>query len=144
MSIERNKQLVRSSFEFLSRNDLESYEQLLDDHVVLHDQDDQHDIHGKVAAMEFVRRFVRAFPDMQIEVDEIVAEGDNVVTRWTAIGTHGGPLLGIEPTNRSVTVHGIEFDTVRDGRIVETWQNWDALGMFQQIGQMPSEAALAG
>ncbi len=139
--ITSGKDVVRRSFESINSNDLETYEQLLDDDFVLHDQDDQHDIRGARAGAEYFRQYVDAFPSMTIDIIDQVSEGDLVATRWVARGTHEGELLGIKPTNKKITVHGIEFDRVRNGKIVETWQNWDSLGLFTQLGEMPSVAS---
>lgn len=144
MTVQDSTELVRRSFSLISDKDMEGFQQLLDDDYVLHDQDDEHDVRGRREAVEYLRQYLDAFPDLRFEIDEIIADGDKVATRWSGRGTHEGTLLGIEPTKRTVTVHGMQIDTVRDGRIVETWQNWDAIGMFQQLGAMPSEAALAG
>lgn len=137
-----NKDIVRRSFEAISRNDLDGLQELLADDVVLHDQ--HNEVRGSANVAEYFRQYVDAFPDMRVSVDEYIVDGDTVVARWTGRGTHSGSFLGIEPTGREVVVQGIEIDRIRDGRIAETWQSWDAIGMFQQLGRMPSEAALAG
>src|SRR5215210_817226 len=82
--------------------------------------------------------FRNAFPDVQLSVEEQIAEGDMVVTRWIASGTHQGELMGIAPTGNRVTVAGTSVERVVDGKIEETWDNYDALGMMQQIGAIPS------
>jgi predicted ester cyclase len=79
-----------------------------------------------------------AFPDVQMHVEDQVAEGDMVVTRWIASGTHQGDLMGIAPTGNRVTVAGTSIERVVNGKIEETWDNYDALGMMQQIGAIPS------
>ena len=84
-----------------------------------------------------------AFPDVQMSVEDQVAEGDIVVTRWIASGTHQGDLMGIAPTGNRVTVAGTSIERVVDGRIEETWDNYDALGMMQQIWAISSPEAQA-
>ena len=79
-----------------------------------------------------------AFPDMRITIEDQVAEGDKVVTRWTASGTHQGDLMGIDPTGRRATVTGITIDRISGGKVEETWTNFDAMGMMQQLGVIPS------
>ena len=142
--ITSGKDTVRRIFELVSANDIEATREYYDENCVLHDQNEATVIRGVDQQLAFLSQYTTAFPGMKIEVVEQISEGDIVATRWIARGKHEGELAGIQPTGRDVTVSGIEFDRVRNGRIVETWQNWDALGMFQQIGQMPSEAALAG
>lgn len=80
-----------------------------------------------------------AFPDLRIVVDDMIAEGDKVVTRWTAHGTHDGDLMDIAATGNQVTVTGIAIDRIVDGKIVEHWDVFDQLGMMQQLGAMPNE-----
>lgn len=79
-----------------------------------------------------------AFPDIQITIEEQIAEGDRVVSRWTARGTHQGELMGIPPTNKKATVTGIVIDRIAGGKIVEHWENFDQLGMMQQLGIIPA------
>jgi predicted ester cyclase len=78
-----------------------------------------------------------AFPDMEIEVDLLLAEDDLVVGRWTATATHQGPMMGIPPSGRPITITGIDIQRVADGKIVEVWHQEDILGMLQQIGALP-------
>ena len=87
---------------------------------------------------QFVRMYLGAFPDTHMVIEDQVAEGDKVVTRWTATGTHKGELMGIPPTGKQVKVSGITIDRLRGGKIVEEWASFDQLGMLQQIGAVPS------
>jgi steroid delta-isomerase-like uncharacterized protein len=82
-----------------------------------------------------------AFPDLRVEVESQVAEGDLVVTRWASTGTHEGDLPGLPASHNKVTVTGIAIDRLENGKIVEAWGNWDTLGMMQQIGAVPAGAA---
>jgi steroid delta-isomerase-like uncharacterized protein len=69
-----------------------------------------------------------------------VAEGDKVVWRWTAKGTHQGPLMGIPASGKPVAMSGITIERVVEGRITESWTQYDAVGLLQQVGAMPSHA----
>lgn len=84
-----------------------------------------------------VAMYRAAFPDVQITVEDQVAEGDKVVTRWTGRGTHKGELMGIAPTNKEVTVTGMSINRIVEGRIVEHWENFDQMGMMLQLGVVP-------
>ena len=83
--------------------------------------------------------FLAAYPDLQITLEDVVAEGDKVVARWSAQGTHQGDLMGIPPTGKEVTITGIVIDRFENGRSVERWENIDQLGMMQQLGIVPSQ-----
>ena len=83
---------------------------------------------------QFTGMYRTAFPDLHTNIDQQIADGDKVVTRWTAHGTNKGSLLGIPPTNKSATITGMTIERYADGKIVETWNVFDQLGMMQQLG----------
>ena len=82
--------------------------------------------------------FRQAFPDIQFTIEDQIAEGDLVVTRWTMRGTQQGELMGIPPTGKQVKVTGSETERITNGRIVEHWLTVDQLGMMQQLGVFPA------
>ena len=79
------------------------------------------------------------FPDLVLSTEDLIAEGDKVVLRWSATGTHQGGFMGVPATGNKVTVTGIGIDRIEGGRIVEHWEQFDAMGMMQQMGAIPSE-----
>ncbi len=81
-----------------------------------------------------------AFPDLRLTIEQQVAEGEYVMTRWSARGTHEGDLFGMAATGKEATVTGITVDRIVDGRFVESWTNWDTLGLMQQLGVVPTLA----
>ena len=84
----------------------------------------------------------KAFPDLDRRIEDLVAEGDKVVARWTATGTNTGEFQGMPPTGRTATSSGITIFRIADGRIVEEWSESDMLGLLQQLGVIPlGEAA---
>jgi steroid delta-isomerase-like uncharacterized protein len=85
--------------------------------------------------------YQRAFRDAHWAVHEMLVSGDTVITRWTGSGIHTGELNGIPPSGKSVSVDGVWIHRVAGGRIRESWNLWDALGLLQQIGVMPAPAA---
>jgi predicted ester cyclase len=87
-----------------------------------------------------ITAYRNAFPDIHFTIDEQVAEGNTVVTRWTGQATHKGELAGIPPTGRPATVVGIGVDRIETGKIVETWGLFDQFGMLQQLGVIPAQA----
>ena len=97
-------------------------------------------IQGPEGVKEYVGGLLAAFPDLGMTVEDQIADGDSVATRWTARGTHGGDLMGIEATGRTATVTGITIQRIRDGKIVAGWTNWDTLGLLGQLGVAPQPA----
>ena len=92
---------------------------------------------GLEGSKQFVTLYRNAFPDLRFTIDEQIAEGDKVVTRWTAFGTHKGELAGILATGKSTTVTGIVVDRIVDGKIAESWPTFDQFGLMQQLGVIP-------
>lgn len=89
---------------------------------------------------QFADRYLSAFPDLKMTIhDEVIAD-DRVVTRWTATGTHDGDLPELPRTGKKVSVTGITIARLSNGKFVESWNNWDALGMLRQLGAIPSDA----
>jgi steroid delta-isomerase-like uncharacterized protein len=83
---------------------------------------------------QMVGGLLAAFPDLRFNVEDQVVAGDRVTTRWTAEGTHTAPLGGIAPTGKHVKVAGLILDRVVDDRVAERWEQWDQMGMMQQLG----------
>jgi predicted ester cyclase len=79
-----------------------------------------------------------AFPDIHIHVEDTVAEGHKLVTRWSAHATHKGDLMGIPPTGKEVAISGTAIDRFENGQSVEHWEIIDQLGLMQQLGVIPS------
>lgn len=97
-------------------------------------------IKGIAGWKQFATAFLTAFPeDLRITIEDIFAEGDKVAARWTAQGTHKGPLRGIAPTGKQVTWMGMGIYYLAGGKIREVWGLNDALGIMQQIGAIPSK-----
>jgi len=99
--------------------------------------------HGPEGSKMLVTGYRNAFPDIHFTIDEQIAEGDKVVTRWTGHATHKGELAGIPATGKSATVTGMGVDRIVNGKIVESWGIFDQFGMMQQLGVIPA-ASQAG
>lgn len=80
------------------------------------------------------------FPDHRSRLEQVVAEGDAVVVRWTATGTHEGEYLGIAATGREATWTGIDVFRIDCGRIAEVWSEADGIGLLRQLGALPDIA----
>jgi predicted ester cyclase len=89
---------------------------------------------------QLVAMFRAAMPDIRSTVEDIAAEGDRVVVRWSGSGTQTGELMGIPPRGVHVMATGIFIFRIVDGRIVEFWENLDMLGVLQQLGALPAPA----
>ena len=90
---------------------------------------------------EVFGRLLRAFPDLHVAVEDVVAEGDRVVSRNVVTGTHRGEHMGLPPTGRSVAYDEIFIGRFVDGRIAETWGVVDVLSQMRQLGAMPGGAS---
>ena len=95
------------------------------------------EVRGPEGLKQRVSMYRTGVPDLQLTIEDQVAEGDKVVTRWTSTGTHKGKLMGIPPTGVKMTVTGIEISRIAGGKIMKKGENWDALGMWQQLGVAP-------
>lgn len=92
------------------------------------------DLYGPAEFKPFVEKFRGAFPNINITVEDAIAEGDKVALRWTARMKHEGDHLGFAATQKDAVIAGMSIVRVRDGQIVEGWNNWDQLGLMQQLG----------
>jgi steroid delta-isomerase-like uncharacterized protein len=94
---------------------------------------------GYEAYREEISAYRAAFPDLRYTVEDQLAEGDLVASRWTVRGTHRGELMGIAPTGKEIGLTGITIQRFANGKIAEEWWNWDTLGLMQQLGAIPAE-----
>lgn len=98
---------------------------------------DDPQVHSSEEMKKHVAEVHTTFPDIHITAEDMIAEGDKVVTRWTIVGTHEGELMGIPPTGLQVTFTGILFGRIADNKLAGDWENFDALGLMQQLGVIP-------
>jgi steroid delta-isomerase-like uncharacterized protein len=139
VSAEENKALVRRSFEeVFNQGNLDAVEEIFAPDYVLHDPTSPEEIRGTEGMRQYVSMYRTAFPDLQQTIEEQIAEGEKVATRLTGRGTHQGELIGIPPTGNQVEAPGIVINRISGGKIAESWANYDALGMMQQIGAVPA------
>lgn len=145
MSAEENKLISwRLQEEVFGGGKLELVDELLAPDYISHAPGDPELSRGPEDIREIVRAYHSAFPDIAFRVEKQVAEGDMVVTRWTARGTHRGEFMGVPPSGRRVRVSGMSMDRISGGRIVENWNYWEALEMMQQIGAVPESGQSRG
>ena len=129
---EQNKAIARRIFdEVASKGNLEVIDELVSPNHVYHSDPELSGIEGQ---KKLVTRYRTAFPDLVLSVQDQIAEGDKVVTRFTAQGTHRGDLMGTPPTGKQVTATAISIMRFVDNKVVEEWELVDEMGMMRQLG----------
>ena len=136
----QNAELSRRIFEDVwNRKNLSAVDDIISADYVHHDANSPAAT-GIDGYKQFVTYYMSAFPDAQFTIHDAFTDGENEVTRWTVTGTHEGELAGIPRTGRRFSVTGISIGRVVNGKITESWNSWDALGMMQQLGVVSAEA----
>jgi steroid delta-isomerase-like uncharacterized protein len=138
MSTEDNKALVRRFYEeVFNRKNIAAIDEFIAPNVVDHaaPPGTPGGIEGQ---KQLIGQYLTAFPDLHFTVEDMIAEGDKVVDRITARGTHQGEFMGIPPTGKHATVTAIDITRIAGGKFVEHWLEMDTLGMLQQLGVVPS------
>jgi len=131
---EENKMVVRRLFNFWNNRERAVADELFAPSCVHHDPNTPEFGKGPEGEQKVFDLYTTAFPDARFTIEQMIAEGDTVATRWTVNGTHKGKLLDNPPTNKQIMLTGIVVCRLLGGKIVESWSNWDALGMYQQLG----------
>jgi steroid delta-isomerase-like uncharacterized protein len=144
MSVEENKAIELRFFEeVVNKRNLAVIDELFATNFVDHSA-----VPGIAADREGLKQYFAmvhsAFPDFHSTLEDMFAEGDKVVQRFTARGTHQGEFMGIAPTGKQVTIPGIAIHRITDGKIVENWVNMDMLSMMQQLGVIPPPGQAGG
>jgi steroid delta-isomerase-like uncharacterized protein len=137
MAEQENLRIARESMDAWSAHDPNRLTKSVDEKFVAESDTLPAAVNGPQGLAQFMNVYVTAFPDLRIAVDQMLADGDFVVTRWTATGTHRGPLMGIPPTNRSAVTHGCTVSQFRDGKGIHDWIYWDTGNLLRQLGVMP-------
>jgi steroid delta-isomerase-like uncharacterized protein len=139
MSTEQNKALARRFIEEIwNQKNLAAAKELMAATYVFHTPGSPPGLPpGPEGFQQFASAFFTAFPDVHTSIEDQLAERDKVVTRWTSRGTNTGSLFGMPATGKSATITGITIDRIADGKIVESWDELDQLGMLQQLGVIP-------
>ena len=96
---------------------------------------------GQDGYRAFFDVYTEAFPDLSIQINDLIAEGGFVVTSYTARGQHTGPLMGIEPTGKQVTVQGVNIGRYRDGKLIESNNLFNEMSLMQQLGALPESVS---
>jgi steroid delta-isomerase-like uncharacterized protein len=134
---EENKAITRRYFEEIwNHGNLNVIPELIAANHVHHDPANPGSS-GPDGTKQLVSMYRAAFPDAHFTLEDQIVEENKVVTRWTARGTQQGELMGIGPTNKTITITGIDIHRIVNGKIEEHWSNWDTLGLLQQLGVVP-------
>jgi steroid delta-isomerase-like uncharacterized protein len=138
MLAEENKALARRSWEIVSQRNPDLIEEVYAPDFVWHEPD--RDIQGYEQARQFVSTFYKGFPDINLSVEDAIAEGEQVVTRWTIRGTHQGETEEFgPPTEKQMELKGITIHRIEGDKIVEEWEAYDNLSVMQQLGLVPEQ-----
>ncbi len=132
--LEANKALIRRNFEVIwTQGNLAVVEELFAPEYVGHIATLSKAVCGIDAFKQLIMMYHFSFPDTRFEIQEQVAEGNKVATRWIAYGTHKGEFMGISPSGEAMSVTGMSFHRIENGRIQESWDDWDALSVLQHM-----------
>jgi steroid delta-isomerase-like uncharacterized protein len=138
MSVEQNKTMMRRYFdEAWNTGNLSVLDEMVAADYANHTPAVPGLPPGPEGLKPILAAFRAAFPDLRFSIEDMMAEADRVVTRWTLRGTHQGEFLGLPPTGKPVVATGIEIDRIVEGKIVEHWLRADDLGLMQQLGAIP-------
>ena len=138
---EANKTIVRHLFEEVwNKGNLSVADELFTPNYNHHDPSTPDFGRGPESEKKRATLYRTAFPDLRLTIEDIIAEGDAVMARWSCRGTHKGDLSGVTPTGKQVTISGVSIARVAGGKMAEGWVNWDALGLMQQLGVVPQLA----
>jgi predicted ester cyclase len=131
-----NQAAVRACFENASQGNFDALDEVVAPGYVLHPQD----VQGVDGLKQMVEGYRSALSGLRVTIDQQLADGDYVATRFTISGTHDGDLMGAPPTGKDVAFTGITISRCEGGRIMEEWELTDTMGLLGQIGALPEMA----
>jgi steroid delta-isomerase-like uncharacterized protein len=134
-----NKSVIRRWVESFNRRDLEAGAQLMDANYVRHLPGLES--RGPEGFKQVATAFLTGFPDSKLTIEDLIAEDDRVVVRFTVRGTHLGDFAGIPPTNRQIALPVIMVNQISHGKMAESWEVVDQLALYQALGSFPPAAA---
>ena len=135
---EQNKTIVRRLFDELwNKGNLPVADELIAPTYTHHDASTPDLGRGPESEKKRVTLYRTAFSDLRLTVEDMIAEGETVVARWSCRGAHKGDLNGIAPTGKQFVISGVSIVRFAGGRMVEGWINWDTLGLMQQLSVVP-------
>lgn len=136
--IEENKYLVRRFYETIAKDkDLSKITDYVAENAIDHNQFIPGQSQGSEGTKQAYSTVFKAFPDLQVTVEDQIAEGDKVVSRLTMSGTHKGEFMGIPPTGKRGTAKLIDIVRIAEGKVVERWGIMDQTDLMRQLGINP-------
>ncbi|HUG14285.1 MAG TPA: ester cyclase [Thermomicrobiales bacterium] len=143
MTAQDNKEVILRWFaEAWNKGNIDVADEIVTDDYVGYVSGNPGPMDGRGPLQQFVTDWRTAFPDVHYTVHDVIGEGDMTLAYWTASGTHTGPMLGIPPTGRKVTIEGATISRYRDGQVVVGRGIFDRLDILQQLGVMPPTSAI--
>jgi len=135
-----NKAIIRRLYEEVwNQRKLGVVDELLSASHALNDPDDPGSQVGPALYKQRVVELTTALPDLCFTIEDTVAEGEKVVACWTFSGTHQGEYRGIPATGKKISVEGITIHHIKNGKILDSYTRWDALGLMRQLGAVPTQ-----
>ena len=139
MSVEAQGAVIDQWIEAWNKQDLDAVQDLLAPRYVRHDAN-LPDVDGPEAELEFIAGVVSAFPDLHLRIEQLIVQDDLVAARLALRATHRGPFLGVPATGREVAFESTEVFRLASDKVAEQWVVMNALGLFQQLGAIPTPA----
>jgi steroid delta-isomerase-like uncharacterized protein len=134
---QENKAIVQRFWKVWEEGNIDLVDELLAADHVNHNPATPDQPAGAEGVREVVNMFRSAMPDLKVVIEDMIAEGDKVVVRYTLEGTHEGELFGVAPTGRRLSIKSIAVERVSEGKLREHWRITDSLDMMQQLGVVP-------
>ncbi len=138
MTTEQNKQMVRNTIEAINQNDLDAATRDFDSNYVYRSPATG-DMRGAKGFKEVITMYKRGFPDLHVEIETMMADGDKVTVLARNTGTHKGEFMGIAPTGKKATVRLSATYTCRNGKIVDELDIFDSFDLLKQLDAVPAE-----
>jgi steroid delta-isomerase-like uncharacterized protein len=143
MGNEQNEAIAKRGFEAFNTGDMSIVDEITAEDAVGHDPALPEDTRGPEGTKQVIQTYREAFSDLEFKIEDCFSDGDLVCIRWSSSGTNDGELMGMPATGKHVTNGGISIDKIQDGKIVESWIQWDNAGLMQQLGIGEPAAAAA-
>ena len=138
MSEENKAKMRRLLEEGFSQGNVDVVDEVLDPDFVCYDPNSETgEIRGSETIKGEIEYFRNAVPDLTYTIEDQIADGDKVVTRYTVSGTHEGEFFGVAPTGERIMMSGMSIDRFEGGKMVEEWPEYDLLGVMRQLGAVP-------